>query len=346
MGKKSKKERKLRELRRLRREKRFQQRDSAETLVEEKVVDSTAAQKSSSIFKVPKWYDKHYKKALIIPFAVLLIAIVLIGIQIVNTGEFVNKGISLRGGLSVSILTDNNIDVAQLQLQLQEEYPEYEVAVRSLAETGRQVGVTIEAGIDTNDNDGINNLIDSVETHTGIDKSEYSIEAIGSALGANFFRQTINAVILAFVFMAIVVFFYYKSLIPSLGVVLAAFSDIIIALAVFNLLGFKLSTAGVAAFLMLIGYAVDTNILLSTKVLKTKQGTVLDKVIRAFKTGIMMSITTLTALTIALIFTQSEIIKQIMIILIIGLLADIMNTWLQNAGILRWYVAKKEKKNG
>ena len=346
MGKKSKKEMKLRELKRLRREKRFQQKDSAETLIEEKVVNSSVAQKSSSMFKVPMWYDKHYKKALIIPFAILLIAIILIVVQIVNTGEFVNKGISLRGGLSISILTDNNIDVTQLQLQLQDEYPEYEVAVRSLAETGRQVGVTIEAGVDTNDNTGINNLIDSVETHTGIDSSEYSIEAIGSALGANFFRQTINAVILAFVFMAIVVFFYYKSFIPSLGVVLAAFSDIIIALAIFNLLGFKLSTAGVAAFLMLIGYAVDTNILLSTKVLKTKQGTVLDKVIRAFKTGIMMSITTLTALTIALIFTQSEIIKQIMIILIIGLLADIMNTWLQNAGILRWYVAKKEKKNG
>ena len=150
--------------------------------------------------------------------------------------------------------------------------------------------------------------------------------------------------IAAYILGIILIITYFKNSIPSLAIILAAFSDIILALALFNILGFKLSTAGVAAFLMLIGYAVDTNILLSTKVLRVKQGTVLDRIINAFKTGITMSITTLVALTIALIFSQSEVIKQIMIILIIGLLADIMNTWVQNAGILRWFVEKRSKK--
>ena len=56
-----------------------------------------------------------------------------------------------------------------------------------------------------------------------------------------------------------------------------------------------------------------------------------------------MTITTLVALTVALIFAQSEVIKQIMTILLIGLSIDIINTWLQNCGLLLWYIEKKAK---
>ena len=57
-----------------------------------------------------------------------------------------------------------------------------------------------------------------------------------------------------------------------------------------------------------------------------------------------MSLTTLIAVSIALMFTQSEIIKQIMIILLIGLIVDLINTWIQNVGILRLYLERKAKK--
>ena len=128
-----------------------------------------------------------------------------------------------------------------------------------------------------------------------------------------------------------------------MAVILAALSDIVVTLAVFNLTGIKLSTAGIAAFLMLIGYSVDTDILLSTRVLKRKEGSVMDRVYNAMRTGLTMSATTLSAVLIALIFVQSEIVKQIMIILFIGLLVDLIMTWIQNVGILRLYLEKKRK---
>ena len=143
--------------------------------------------------------------------------------------------------------------------------------------------------------------------------------------------------------MGIVVFIYFKTFAPSMAVILAALSDIVVTLGVFNLTGIKLSTAGIAAFLMLIGYSVDTDILLSTRVLKRKEGSVMDRVYSAMKTGLTMSATTLSAVLIALIFVQSEIVKQIMIILFIGLLVDLIMTWIQNVGILRLYLEKKRK---
>jgi len=57
-----------------------------------------------------------------------------------------------------------------------------------------------------------------------------------------------------------------------------------------------------------------------------------------------MNVTTLAAVGISLLFTSSEVITQIMTILLIGLLADIINTWIQNVAILRLYLEWQEKK--
>ena len=192
----------------------------------------------------------------------------------------------------------------------------------------------------------VNTLIEEIGNTLNLEltNKDYSIELVGSSLGASFFKEIIIALLIAFLLMAIVIFIYFRTLIPSAAVILAVFSDILITVSIVNLLGMKISTAGIAAFLMLIGYSVDTNILLSTRVLKRKEGTENERFYGAFKTGIMMSSTTLIALSMALIFTQSEVIKQIMIILLIGLLIDLINTWIQNVGILRMYLERKAKK--
>ena len=55
-----------------------------------------------------------------------------------------------------------------------------------------------------------------------------------------------------------------------------------------------------------------------------------------------MSLAGFFAVFASYFLTQSEVITQIMLILSIGLLLDIPNTWIQNAGILRWYLEWKE----
>ena len=288
-------------------------------------------------FSLRNFYDKHYKKLLIIPFLMLMLAVIQIGYQISTTGDFINKGVSLKGGLTVSI--DRVGDIIELENYLHDKFPQADISVRKLSSAGGAVGIIIEAA-DVNAEE----LVEAVQSKIGkLTKEEYSVEVMGSSLGASFFKETFKAVIIAFLFMAIVVFLYFRIPIPSLAVVLAAFSDIIVTIAIVNLTGLKLSSAGIVAFLMLIGYSVDTDILLSTRVLKRKSGNILDGILSALKTGVMMNLTTFAALLIALFFAQSIVLKQIMIILLIGLLVDLPNTWLQNAGILRWYLERKIK---
>lgn len=169
--------------------------------------------------------------------------------------------------------------------------------------------------------------------------------AITAVAGAFMFSGSIVLNTIALILGALLIVGYARYSIPSVAVILAAASDLIITLAIVNLLGIKISTAGIAAFLMLIGYSVDTDILLSTRVLKRTGGTVFDRVISAVKTGLTMNFTTLAAVTIALIVSKSAVISQIMTILLIGLIVDMMNTWLQNVGILRWFLEKKGDKS-
>jgi preprotein translocase subunit SecF len=287
-------------------------------------------------------YEHEYKKLLFIPFIILLLAFIQIGYQIATTGTFVNQGISLKGGVILSVHTDDAIDIKDLENFLGSNL-NAAVEVRSFSSAGVFGGVIIESDIDNKDVDSIEKLQDLVEEKLGISLtgSNSSLEVVGSSLGKSFFRDTIMAVILAFFVMGLIVFFFFRSLAPSAAVILAAFSDIVVTIAIINLLEIKLSTAGVAAFLMMIGYSVDTDILLSVRVLKRKKGTLMERIYSAMKTGFIMTLTTLAAISVAFFMSNSEVIKQIMIILLFGLLIDLINTWIQNVGILRMYLEKK-----
>ena len=126
-------------------------------------------------------------------------------------------------------------------------------------------------------------------------------------------------------------------------ILLAVASDIISTLAVVDLLGIRVGTAGIAALLMLIGYAVDTDILLTSRVFKQKVGTVFERITDAMRTGLLMTGTAITASIVGVIFAQSDTIRQIMLIVTIGLVFDMIYTWFQNAGILRWYLERKNE---
>ncbi|MFH0868561.1 MAG: protein translocase subunit SecF [Candidatus Woesearchaeota archaeon] len=292
---------------------------------------------------IKRVYEGQYKKLLIIPFTLLLIAIVLIGIKVASTGDFINKDVSLKGGVTITVQTEQQMDILHLKDAISLKFPENDISTKAISQFGKQVGVIVEADIEKEQADSLVEEIGKA-LNVKLTSKNYSVEIIGSSLGASFFKEVIIALLIAFLLMAIVVFLYFRTFVPSAAVILAVFSDILITLSIVNLLDIKISSAGIAAFLMLIGYSVDTDILLSTRLLKRREGTEMERIYGALKTGIMMSATTIIAISVALVFTQSEVIRQIMTILLIGLLVDLVNTWIQNVGILRLYLERKAKK--
>ena len=248
-------------------------------------------------------YEKKYKQLFIIPIALLVLAFIQIGVQTATTGDFMNKGVSLSGGVSITIQTDADFNAGNLERTLEGAFPDLDVEVRSLSSAGITNGLIASADIQIEDDQKVQAFEDRIASELGITLTDdnSNVEMIGSTLGASFFQTTIRAVFLAFLAMGVVVFIYFRTFAPSAAVMLAAFSDIIITLAIANVIGMKITTAGIAAFLMMIGYSVDTDILLSVRVLKKRGGDVMERVYNAMRTGVTMTVSTMVALLIAII---------------------------------------------
>jgi preprotein translocase subunit SecF len=247
-----------------------------------------------------------------------------------------NKDVSLAGGTSITL--DGTIDSSILESKLSTLIPD--VGFRKLTDvaTGRNIATIIESSVSPEE---LKNAIASL----GINLTEQnsSTEFTGPSLSSQFYKQLMIALVISFVLMSFVIFFLFKSFIPSIAVIFAAFSNIVVALAALNFFGVAISAAGIAAFLTLIGYSVDTDILLTSRVLKKKGGTVNKRMFGAFKTGILMTGTALAAVLPGLLLISGLPVafKQIFLVLAIGLSADIVNTWLTNAGIIKWYCESK-----
>lgn len=282
--------------------------------------------------------ERHYKKLFVVPVILLLFSLVVIGSFFYRTGELFERDVSLKGGVSATVY-EENIDAEKLEIFLEDQL-KTDVFVRKLGDvaSNKDIGVVIEVGDDVSDK-----LKSSIEEATGISlsKENFSIEVVSSSLGESFYQSLLKAVLISFALMAVVIFVAFRSFVPSAAVLLSAFLDIIFPLAIIELLGIKVNAAGIAAFLLVIGYSVDTDILLTTKVLKWKDGNLYERIIDSAKTGLTMTMATVAALSIAYVITTSLVLKQMFLIIVIALLVDIISTYFMNSGILIWYCKKK-----
>ncbi|MDO8556047.1 MAG: hypothetical protein Q7R96_02630 [Nanoarchaeota archaeon] len=285
------------------------------------------------------FYVKYHKILLYIPIIATVLALFVIGMHYQQTGDIMNKDVSLKGGITATVYTQQPINFQDLEQQLRTVFSD--VDVKKLAEFGNDqaIGAIIEA--DTQDE---KLLTQTLEQALKIKLTEdiYSIEVVGSSLGSSFYKQMLTAILFAFLFMGIVVFFIYKSIIPSLAVIGAAFADIVITLAIIDIIGMKMSTAAISALLLLIGYSVDSDILQTTKMLKRTGETVEKRMFDSMKTTLTMSIAAIATLLVGYLISTSLIIKEMFLIMLIGLIVDAFYTYWTNSGILLNYVEKHQ----
>ena len=142
--------------------------------------------------------------------------------------------------------------------------------------------------------------------------------------------------------VAIVVSITFRTFIPSLAVILAAVTDILLTVAILSLFDFKISSGGITALLLIIGYSIDTDILLTTKLIKRNIGTMYERLWQSMKTGLTMTSATIVAVSIALMFSTAPVLKEIFLIILVALFIDIITTYVGNASMLIWHIKNKK----
>ncbi len=285
------------------------------------------------------WHDKNYKKLLVIPAIIILFSVFYLISFNSQNGEFMKRDISLTGGTSITVF--EKTEITNLELALKDELPDLTIRTIYELRTSEQKAFVIET---TADSETAKKVVEDFLEIDLIEGENADIISTGSMFGEDFYKQLLIAILVAFVFMAIVILIIFKTAVPSLAVIISAFANILMTLVTFNLLGMKMSSAGIVAFLMLIGYSVDTDVLLTTRMIKRKEGTINHRIVGAMKTGITMTLTSLFAFLFALFVVRSfsQELTQIFTVLVIGLGFDLINTWVTNVSILKWYVEAKK----
>ena len=267
------------------------------------------------------------KKMMAVPAALFAVAAIIVVITFILTGMPVTPGLDFAGGTAVTLQTDDSKE------EIEAYFAGYDL---QSIEEGISGSYYLKFGPMSNEEMmEFNDYILAGYPDAGIDQ-------IGANFGETLQSQAYLALLFAFLGMAVVVFIAFRKLLPALTVVFAGIADITITAAVMNLFGIELSLATTAALLMLIGYSVDSNILLTTKVLK-RQGKLEEKMEGAFHTGFVMTSTTFCAI-LAMFFVSLignvPTLYSIAAVLLIGLICDLIFTWGFNAGMLRLYIGK------
>ena len=270
---------------------------------------------------------------LVVPIAMLLISSGLLISNFMSTGEWFERSIELKGGTLISVRTDTSHDLAAIEESLSQQFGR--VIVRGLRSFSGS-GFTVQVDADEDSGDVMQALEDM-----GIDTTEASIQTTGPSLGETFWLQAQTGIIMAFIIMGIIVFAIFRTFVSSTAVIMAAVSNLIVTLGIMQVLSFELSLPSFAALLMLIGYSIDTDILLTTRVIKNREEPLKKRFAGAFKTGMTMTLTTLSVLFAVVLTTTSPVIFAIASVLLIGLTVDILNTWILNANIIGWYAEKR-----
>ncbi|MDD3160171.1 MAG: hypothetical protein PHQ98_04340, partial [Candidatus ainarchaeum sp.] len=134
-------------------------------------------------------------------------------------------------------------------------------------------------------------------------KTDFKLIKISPTLGSESFNGILIIAILGMILISIVIFVAFREIGPSLAIIQAMVFDVIAGLCGMALLGIPLSLSTIPALLMLVGYSVDTDIMLTSKVLKEKNGTASQRATASMKTGLTMTGTTLSALAVMIVMS-------------------------------------------
>ncbi|MDY6775487.1 MAG: protein translocase subunit SecF [Halobacteria archaeon] len=275
--------------------------------------------------------DYTNRQLLAVPAGILLATFVIIGATMALTGTPAHLGQEFTGGVTVQVTTDAPMD------QVRSDFSS--VATPESVQSTRTGYILSYQPLSEDEMSQLRNVASSY--------ADNSVSQISPTYGASLQTQGISAVVFAFAVMSIIIFAFFRTVVPSLAVVLSAFSDMVVPIGVMNLLGIDLSLATIPALLLLIGYSIDSDILLTRSVLKGRRSEFHENVEKAMETGITMTTTSMAAMFAMAVVSHLAsifVLRDIGVILFVGLGVDIINTYMMNVSLLRWEVVDRRGK--
>jgi preprotein translocase subunit SecF len=272
----------------------------------------------------------------LLPIPLILLAISLFGIYQVysKSGDFFLKDVDLKGGTSLTLIFNKSVDMKELESILKQSIDNFILSSSKTSEGFTSVKILAEKNIQAQEVISLLNL-------RNLYPIEYSVQFVGPELGSMFFSQVATLLAIAYILLFITNLFIYKNPVIGFTIILSSLANIIAVFGIMNLLSQKISFAGFSSMLMLIAFAIDTNIILVTKVL-SREEEFYEQYKKGLITGATINAGLIISMLIVLFLTNSSFLINIAKIQIIGFIADLINTWILNATLIEVIVFAKK----
>ncbi len=284
---------------------------------------------SKEIDNVVEYYLRNYRKMVIIPIIFIIFFASFIGYYYHVHGEPVNEGISLAGGTNIIVNTNHSISATFIASSLGSELKQaVTVSVVKAPFSNSITGYSVTVGKDVNSTQlqtALSNIL-----KIPVNSKDSSINFVSSTLAQSSLYSSIILLGIAFVLVAAVSLFYFRSVWQAFSNIVSIISDIINIVGVLDIIGFSFSTASIAGILMIMGYSADRNIILATNILKREEASMRYRLTKTIKTSLTMDAAALVTFIVLFVGTTNSTLHEIAIILIIGVIFDDFTVWILN----------------
>ena len=288
------------------------------------------------------------KKYAAIPLGLVLLAVlVLLGGYAasgdsITDGRFLDRGTDLGGGTQIVFDVNGSFNENEVESAFASAgRPGVSVVTQSDREEGEEM-VQVTVPLPEISEEKASNIM----RDAGYQASVESFRKVSASTSQAFLKQAQFAFLIAFGTMSVIIFYAFKNVGPALAVIFAAGGDILVAAAGMSLLGIDLTLGSIGALLMLIGYSVDTDIVLATRCMRLSMGSLRDRMWSSVKTGVTMSSGGIAGFTLLYLVSTAIVgpseLSRIASVMVIGLLADMPLTWLGNTYILMVHERNEE----
>lgn len=176
--------------------------------------------------------------------------------------------------------------------------------------------------------------------------SSISVDTVSPSLSSKFIDRAVQVTVISLIFVILLTFAVFRVPAPSVAVLTGALFDIIMALGAMGLFGIPLTLSSFAALLMMLGFSLDTDMMLTIKMLKIKRGDLRERAYDAMRTGMTMSTTDFVAFVVLLVLgivANISTYYEIASVAVCGLIGDLIATWMFNAPMVLWYLESRKK---
>jgi len=287
--------------------------------------------------KILSFIENNYKKFLMISMVIFVIFVGTILFNYFKYGYIINKSITISGGYVTLINNNYHITNPEIQNTLNQmnitDYVLYSTPNIIYIESGKQINETL-----------LINLLNQ-DYNISLLSTDISIQHYSSLVGNLIFNQFLFFVILAMVLTAFVIFIAFRASKITLNIISTILFDIIGLLAILSITKYPIGANGFIGMLMILGFAIDNNVVLSTNIVKEKEKPFIERVRMSFRVGMLMEVIALYTLLLLYFIVPEPSVDEFAFVLSVAIILDLLYYLIGNIPLYKYFEAKKEQES-